>query len=180
MTDYTFTVFTAVYEDEAAAKTAYETARAAYKDKDDRLETFDLAVLGRDEDGKVKILTMHEQPVEDLAVGGVVLGLAVGLVTVLLPPVGLAAGLLYGGVIGAALGGLAGHALSGMSRKDLKELGEHLDGAQAALVAVVLSGEDEQMEGILEGAVSVEKKEMEADPKKIAAYLQSQKEVGKK
>ena len=37
------------------------------------------------------------------------------------------------------LGALAGHAAAGMSRGDLKELGEHLDAGQAGLVVVAVS-----------------------------------------
>ena len=37
------------------------------------------------------------------------------------------------------LGAVAGHAAAGMSRHDLKELGEHLDSGQAGLVVVDVS-----------------------------------------
>ena len=64
-------------------------------------------------------------------------GLATGLVVVLFPLAAIGGGLVAlttGG--GAVLGAIAGHASAGMSRHDLKELGEHLDAGQAGLVVV--------------------------------------------
>src|SRR6478736_5942520 len=61
-------------------------------------------------------------------------GLAVGVTAALFPPVGI--GLATAGAGGAAIGALAGHASGGMSRGDLKELGETLDTGQAGLIVV--------------------------------------------
>jgi hypothetical protein len=55
----------------------------------------------------------------------------VGVVAVLFPPVGI--GIAGAGAAGAAIGGVAGHASGGMSRGDLKELGQTLDASQARL-----------------------------------------------
>ena len=49
---------------------------------------------------------------------------------------------------GALLGALAGHAAAGMSRKDLKELGEHLDAGQAGLVVVGVSDLEAKVERV--------------------------------
>jgi uncharacterized membrane protein len=58
-------------------------------------------------------------------------GLGVGaLVGILFPP-----SLLAGGAIGAAAGAVTGHLARGMSRGDMKDLGETLEG-DAALVVV--------------------------------------------
>lgn len=59
------------------------------------------------------------------------------MVVALFPFAGAGVGLLAattGG--GALLRALAGHAAAGMSRSDLRELGEHLDAGQAGLVVV--------------------------------------------
>ena len=70
--------------------------------------------------------------------GGV--GLATGLVVALFPFAAVGGGLLAGTTAGGAiLGAVAGHAAAGMSRHDLKELGEHLDAGQAGLVVVAVS-----------------------------------------
>ena len=63
--------------------------------------------------------------------GGV--GLATGLVIALFPAAAIGGGLLAGTTAGGAvLGAVAGHAAAGMSRDDLKELGEELDAGKPA------------------------------------------------
>ena len=71
---------------------------------------------------------------------GAGIGLATGLVVALFPFAAVGAGLLVGTTAGGAiLGSLSRHAAAGMSRHDLKELGEHLDAGQAGLVVVAVS-----------------------------------------
>ena len=64
---------------------------------------------------------------------------------------------------GAALGALAGHAAAGMSRKDLKELGENLDAGQAGLVVVGVSDMGAKVAAAMAKADKVEQKQLEAD-----------------
>ena len=64
------------------------------------------------------------------------------MVGILFPPIMLVADLAdaaIGEAVGAGAGGLIGHLWRGMSRSDMKELGEALDEGEAALVVV---GED--------------------------------------
>ena len=104
------------------------------------IDAYDAAVIERRDDGKVKITRKHETPTR---VGGVLgggVGLATGLVIALFPFAGIGAGLLAATTAGGAvLGAVAGHAAAGMSRGDLKDLGEHLDAGQAGLVVVAVS-----------------------------------------
>lgn len=72
----------------------------------------------------------------------------------------------------ALLGSLAGHAAAGMSRGDLKELGEHLDGGQAGLIVVAVSDMQSKVEQALKQAENVEKKELKADQNAIEADAQ--------
>jgi len=51
-----------------------------------------------------------------------------------------------GAIIGGAAGGVAGHLWRGMSRGDLKELGEALDEGQAAVILVGESKIEDQIE----------------------------------
>ena len=70
--------------------------------------------------------------------GGV--GLATGLVIALFPAAAIGGGLLAATTTGGAvLGAVAGHAAGGMSRHDLKELGEQLDSGTVGLVVVGVS-----------------------------------------
>ena len=70
---------------------------------------------------------------------GAGLGLATGLVVALFPAAALGAAALIGAGTGGVLGAVAGHAAAGMSRDDLKELGEQLDAGEAGLIVVAVS-----------------------------------------
>jgi Protein of unknown function (DUF1269) len=104
--------------------------------------------------------------------GGV--GLATGLVVALFPFAAIGGGLIAlttGG--GAVLGALAGHAAAGMSRHDLKELGEHLDAGQAGLIVVGVSDMGSKIERAMKKAKKVEAKELKADTAEIEADAKS-------
>jgi hypothetical protein len=74
---------------------------------------------------------------------------------------------------GAVLGAVAGHAAAGMSRKDLKELGEHLDAGQAGLVVVAVSDMGAKIEREMKRARKVEARELKADTASIEADAKS-------
>ena len=107
---------------------------------------------------KVKIVRKHETPTR---VGGVLgggVGLATGLVVALFPFAAIGGGLLAATTAGGAvLGAVAGHAAAGMSRDDLKELGEYLDAGQAGLVVVGVSDMGAKIEREMRRAEKVEK-----------------------
>ena len=71
------------------------------------------------------------------------------------------------------LGALAGHAAAGMSRKDLKELGEHLDAGQAGLVVVAVSDMGTKIERAMKQARKVEARQLKADTAVIEADAKS-------
>jgi uncharacterized membrane protein len=70
---------------------------------------------------------------------------------------------------GAILGAVAGHAAGGMSRKDLKELGEQLDEGTAGLIVVAVSDMEAKIDRAMAKAEKIEKKQMKADAKAIEA-----------
>ena len=55
----------------------------------------------------------------------------------------------------------------GMSRNDLKELGEHLDKGQAGLVVIGVSDVGAKIEDAMKHAEKVEKKQLKADNEAI-------------
>jgi len=65
------------------------------------------------------------------------------------------------------LGAVAGHAAAGMSRGDLKELGEHLDTGQAGLVVVGVSDMGAKIERGMRRAERLEAKQLKADNAEI-------------
>jgi uncharacterized membrane protein len=95
-------------------------------------------------------------------------GLATGLVVALFPAAAIGGGLLAATTAGgAALGAVSGHAAAGMSRKDLKELGEYLDEGQAGLVVVGVTELEDDVKQAMGHAEKVETRELQADTDKI-------------
>jgi uncharacterized membrane protein len=163
----TFFAFTGVYADVADALADYDAVHALHTEAG-LIDAYDAAVVERRDDGKVKVVKKHETPTR---VGGVLgggVGLATGLVVALFPAVAIGGGLLLattGG--GAVLGALAGHAAGGMSRGDLKDLGEALDAGQAGLVVVAIADMEAKIEKAMKRAEKVHAKQLKADQKAI-------------
>ena len=67
------------------------------------------------------------------------------------------------------LGALAGHAAAGMSRGDLKELGEGLDKGQAGLVVIAVADVEAKVEAAMKRADKIHAKQLKADQKAIEA-----------
>ncbi len=73
----TLYVIAAAYDDVYAAVADYEAVKALYREVKTSHD-FDAAVIGKDEDGKVRIVKKHEQPTRHGAAVGLGWGLAVG------------------------------------------------------------------------------------------------------
>ncbi len=123
------------------------------------ISTFDGAVVAKDESGHVRIVRKHETPARFGAWSGMIVG---GLVGILFPPA-----LLEAGAIGAAGGAVVGHFWKGMSRNDVKELGEALERDAAALVIAVDSASADQARSIMGRAKSVTLREVGATAAQI-------------
>lgn len=163
----TFVAYGGVYSDLAHAEADYELVKDLHTQAG-LLDAYDAAVIQRRADGKVKIVKQHETPTR---VGGVLgggVGLATGLVVALFPFAAVGAGLLAATTAGGAvLGAVAGHAAAGMSRGDLKELGEQLDAGQAGLVVVGVSDMGAKIERAMRRAEKVQAKQLKADTAEI-------------
>jgi len=173
----TFIAFVGVYNDVADADADYQVVKDLHT-KEGLIDAYDAAVIQRRADGKVKITKKHETPTRAGGVLGAGVGLATGLVVALFPFAAIGGGLLAvttGG--GAVLGAVAGHAAAGMSRHDLKELGEHLDAGQAGLVVVGVSDMGSKIEKAMRKAQKVETKELKADTASIEADAKSAQEL---
>ena len=165
----TFIAYVGVYDSVSDANADYEFVKDLHT-KANLIDSDDAAVVERRADGKVKITKTHETPTR---VGGVLgggVGLATGLVLVLFPFAAIGGGLVLATTAGGAvLGAVTGHAAAGMSRHDLKELGEHLDEGQAGLVVVGVSDMGSKIEHAMKKAKKVEAKELKADTADIEA-----------
>jgi uncharacterized membrane protein len=159
----TLLVYCGIYGDVASATTDYDLIKELHTEAG-LIDAYDAAVIERDAKGKVKIAKKHETPTR---VGGVLgggIGLATGLVIVLFPAAAIGGGLILGTTgAGALLGAIAGHAAAGMSRSDLKELGESLDEGQAGLVVVAVSDMEAKVRAAMKHAQKVQEKQLKAD-----------------
>jgi len=89
--------------------------------------SYDAAVITKDDYGKVHV-NKDEQATRHGGWGGAVAGAVVGL---LFPPA-----VINTALVGGAIGAVSGHLWRGLSRSDVKELGDLIDSGQAALIVV--------------------------------------------
>jgi uncharacterized membrane protein len=164
----TLYVVVAAYDDVDAAVADYEAVKELYREVKTSHD-FDAAVIAKDTDGKVRIVKKHEQPTRHGAAVGLGWGLAVGVAAVLFPPVGI--GIAGAGAGGAAIGAVAGHASGGMSRSDLKDLGETLDAGTSGLIAVYSTNMADQIAANIKAADRAITKATDINADRLAADL---------
>jgi uncharacterized membrane protein len=121
-------VYVGIYPSKAAARDDNRLVRELYGV--DLLGSYDSAVVTKDDHGRVHV-NKDEMAARHGAWGGAVVGAVVGL---LFPPA-----LIVYVAAGAGIGELAGHLARGISRSDVKDLGELIDAGEAALVVVAAS-----------------------------------------
>src|SRR5436190_4860293 len=159
----TLMAYAGIYDSVADAEADYQLVKDLHTEAG-LIDAYDAAVVERRDDGKTKIVKKHETPTR---VGGVLggrIGLATGLVVALFPFAAVGGGLLAGTTAGGAiLGAVAGHAAAGLSRHDLKELGEQLDEGTAGLVVVAVSDMGAKVERAMERAQKLQRKQLQAD-----------------
>ena len=158
----TFVVFAASYDTLGAAEADYDDVRDLYLTSG-LIDTYDAAVITRDANGKIRIVSKHEQPTRRGAWRGLGIGLAGGALVALFPAIGLGAGLLLGGAGGAGIGAMAGHVTGGLRRADLKDLGELLDDGHSGLVVVAASDFADRVERVISHASGMTRKHLTAD-----------------
>ena len=142
-------LYIGTYPSEAAARADYDIVKDLHSAE--VVGTYDAAVITKDPSGKVHV-NKDEMATRHGGWGGAAAGAVVGT---LFPPA-----ILGSALVGAAIGGVGGHLWRGISRSDVKELGELIDAGEAALLVVGAS--------TLEAAL--DKAELKAD-KHIAKQL---------
>jgi uncharacterized membrane protein len=160
MADEPVFVYIAAYASEADAQADYEVLRELHDAG--VVGTYDAALVTKDAEGKVHV-HKHEKPTQHGAWTGLGVGAVVGI---LFPP-----SIIGTAIVGGAAGGLAGHLWHGMSRGDVKDLGEALDAGEAALVIVGRSKLEETLDRELRRATKAVEKELDADTKAFEKRL---------
>ena len=96
------------------------------------------------------------------------------LVGLLFPPA-----LIGSAVVGAGAGGLIGHLRGGVSRGDLKDLGEELEQGSAAVIVLGESRVEEQLEKAVARANKMIEKQIDADAEELARAIDEAAKEGR-
>ena len=149
-------IYIGTYPSWAAAQADYDVVKDLHAAG--AVGTYDAAVVTKDDGGNVHV-NKDEMATRHGAWGGAAVGALVGI---LFPPA-----IVVSGAVGAAVGGVGGHLWRGMSRADVKELGDVIDDGQAALVIV---GESKVEQAVDKAGLKAEKhvaKELDVKPEDI-------------
>ena len=152
MTDRPVFLYAAIYDEIADAEADYEAVFDLHAAG--AIGTFDSAVIYKDEDGKVHV-SKTEKPTQHGAWTGAGVGALVGI---LFPPA-----IIGSAIVGAGAGGLVGHLSGGISRGDLKDLGEELEQGSAAVIVLGESKIDELLEKATRRANKLIEKQIDAE-----------------
>jgi len=152
MADNPVFLYAAIYDEIADAEADYEAVFDLHAAG--AIGTFDSAVIRKEDDGKVRV-TKTEKPTQHGAWTGAGVGALVGII---FPPA-----LIGSAIVGAGAGALTGHLSGGISRGDLKDLGEELEAGSAAVVVLGESKIEEQLEQATKRANKLIEKQVDAD-----------------
>jgi uncharacterized membrane protein len=168
MADRPVFLYAAVYDEIADAEADYEAVFDLHAAG--AIGTFDSAVIRKEADGKVRV-TKTEKPTQHGAWTGAAVGALVG---VIFPPA-----VIGSAIVGAGAGGLTGHLTRGISRRDLKDLGEALEEGSAAVIVLGESKIEEQLEKATKRANKLLEKQIDADAEEFKREIEeAEKESG--
>ncbi len=161
MADRPVFLYAAIYPDIPTAEADYEAVFELHAAG--AIGTFDSAVIEK-EGGKVHV-HKTEKPTQHGAWTGIAVGALAGI---LFPP-----SLIGAAVVGGTAGGVVGHLRGGLSRSDLKDLGEALEEGEAALIVIGESKIDEQIEKATKRATKLIEKQIDADAAELKREVEA-------
>ena len=167
MRDRPVFLYAAVYDEIAEAEADYQAVFDLHAAG--AIGTFDSAVIRKEADGKVRV-TKTEKPTQHGAWTGAAVGALVGI---LFPPA-----ILGSAIVGAGAGGLTGHFTRGISRGDLKDLGDELEQGSAAVIVLGESKIEEQLERATKRANKLIEKQLDADADEFEREIKAVNEQG--
>ena len=163
MSDNPVFMYAGEYESVDDAKADLEELKELHREH--VVGTYDAAVLTKNEEGKVEVVDKTEKPTQHGGWAGMAVGAAMGLI---FPP-----GILVGGLLGAGAGALIGHLEGGMSREDIREVGEMLDNSEAAMIVVGEATIERAVEDAIRRAKNEMKKEVRVDAREMERAIDS-------
>jgi uncharacterized membrane protein len=160
-------LFIGTYPDKESARLDYDVVKDLHLAG--AVGTYDAAVVTKSESGKIHV-NKDETTTRHLAWGGIAVGALVGI---LFPP-----SIIATAAVGGAVGGVSGHLWKGMSRSDVKELGDLIDNGEAALIVI---GESTLQDAIEKAELRAQKhiaRELKVNSKDLdAAVEEGEKEA---
>ena len=160
MADEPVFLYLAAYDSEDDARLDYDALLELHAEG--VVGTYDAALVTKDAEGKVHV-HKHEKPTQHGAWTGIGVGAVIGI---LFPP-----SIIVSAAVAGTAGGVIGHLWRGMSRSDVKELGELLDSGEAGLVIIGRSKLDEAVEREVKRANRRVEKELKVDSKDLEKEL---------
>lgn len=151
-TNKTVVVYIATYANLNDAKADYEAVKQLHSAG--IIGTYDAAVVSKDATGTVTI-SKTEKPTQYGAWTGLAVGVLVGL---FFPPY-----LVWEAALGAIAGALIGHFWRGLSRSDMKQIGNTLQESTATLIVIGQSKLQEVLQDATKHAVKQFEKELRTD-----------------
>ena len=167
MSDRPVFLYAAIYDEIDDAEADYEAVFDLHAAG--AIGTFDSAVIRKEDDGKVRV-TKTEKPTQHGAWTGAGVGALVGII---FPPA-----ILGSAIVGASAGGLVGHLSQGISRGDLKDLGDELEAGTAAVIVIGESKIEEQLEKAMTRANKLIEKQVDADAEELEREIDAAAKEG--
>ncbi|HKG38175.1 MAG TPA: DUF1269 domain-containing protein [Conexibacter sp.] len=160
MADEPVFLYLAVYGNEDDARLDYDVLLELHAAG--VVGTYDAALVTKDAEGKVHV-HKREKPTQHGAWTGIGVGAVIGI---LFPP-----SIIASAAVAGTAGGVVGHLWRGMSRSDVKELGELLDSGEAGLIVIGRSKLEEALERELKRANRRIEKELKVEAKELEKEL---------
>jgi uncharacterized membrane protein len=165
MADEPVFLYVARYSNEAEAREDYQLLVDLHAAG--VVGTYDAAVVTKD-DHKVHV-HKHEKPTQHGAWTGIAVGAVVGII---FPP-----SIIGSAAVAGVAGGLIGHFWGGLSRSDVKALGDFLDEGEAALLVIGKSKLQHVLDRELKRATKSMEREIKADRKHVEAALEDSRKA---
>jgi uncharacterized membrane protein len=165
MADRPVFLYVAAYDELADAQADFDSVFELHAAG--AIGTFDAAIISK-EDGKVHVHKV-EKPTQHGAWTGIAAGAVVGII---FPP-----SIIGTAVAGGLAGGVIGHLRKGMSRSDLKDIGEVLEEGQAGIIVIGESKIDELLEKAAKRATRIVEKEIDAEADELKREVEAASKV---
>ncbi|RUM69606.1 MAG: hypothetical protein DSZ08_06125 [Sulfurovum sp.] len=160
-------VYIGTYNDLSAVNSDYKSVIELRLDNE-MSDVFDAAIIKKTNLDNVLIIKKYESPtIEGGLIGGGV-GLVAGLLATLFPELAVTETMVgEASALSAAVGATAGHLDAGMSRSDLKDIGNSLQEGEYALIVTAMTDVGDRIEAAMSASEQYIQKKLNVDMDKL-------------